>query len=470
MARSRETSVALGSVAGMRWTSGRRLRGRVDLTADSEFTLALLDQPWVWQQRVVTSLSFGAPAHVTQRSSHQIELPPALLADHGVPEGTESVRAILPLTRRPKRQLLDLHLTGPDGTAASLLLRASIASIQAEYLRRLVESSPAVKQVRDVLTPALFEAICLFTPRTWRRYAEEFGHNGTRRYLQEGLGLEVAKHDLDSWLTDLRPAAVALADALGESLSGESSSENVLLAVPLLEPRPESVTTVASIVGGYTAAVASLAHHEDNTLLAELADYGRRWEVLLECDVPLGRATTIAVTEDRPLLVGWRGGVDLEVRLGDARSTHLQMVADDRSLELVGEPEVVAADRSSIVLFEDVRATREFAAVYTSDSARPAVGRARVRLRPVAEIRMLTSAVLGLNLGAIVGVYSLPFSVGLLALLVTPTTFATSLLLVREPASLARRLLTMRKRCVLGAASVLWIIVAVQLVVHRGSL
>lgn len=444
--------------------------GRVDLTTDSEFTLALLEQPWVWQQRVVTSLSFGAPAHVTERSSHQIELPPALLAGHSVPEGTESVRAIVPLTRRPKRQLLDLHLTGPDGTAASLLLRASIASIQAEYLARLVESSPAAQHIRDTLTRTLLEAICLFTPRIWRRYAEEFGPEGTRRYLQEGLGLEVPQRDLNTWLADLRPAAASLAHALREPLSGESSSENILLAVPLLEPRPESVTTIAAIVAGFAEAVASLVRHGDSTLLAELADYGRRWEMLLECDVPLGRATTITVTEDRPLSVGWRGDVDLEVRLDDARSVHLQVVADDRSLELVGEPEVVAADGSPIGLFEDVEATREFAAVYTSDSARPTLGRIRVRLRPVADVRMLVSALLALNLGAIVGASCLPFSVGLLGLLATPTTFATSLLLVREPASLARRLLTIRKRCVLGAASVLWIIVAVQLVVHRGSL
>lgn len=138
--------------------------------------------------------------------------------------------------------------------------------------------------------------------------------------------------------------------------------------VPLIEPRPTSVVEVAALVAQYGEVIAHLSRAGDSTLLAELADYGRRWEVLLECDVPVGRATTITIIEDRPLSIGRGGNVDMEVRLRDARA-HLQMVADDRSLELVGEPEVVDVDGSSVVLFEDVRATRESAAVYTSDQS-----------------------------------------------------------------------------------------------------
>ncbi len=55
-------------------------------------------------------------------------------------------------------------------------------------------------------------------------------------------------------------------------------------------------------------------------------------------------------------------------------------------------------------------------------------------------------------------------SLGTFSLLVVPSTFVVSLLVVREPASLARQLLTNRRRLLVACAGLLWIIVLLRLI------
>lgn len=86
----------------------------VDLSLDSAFTMALLDDTWAWRQRLVINLRFIAPSHIGVESAYQIELPPELLQDFALPASVKSVRALVPLTTRPKELLLNFDLRGPD--------------------------------------------------------------------------------------------------------------------------------------------------------------------------------------------------------------------------------------------------------------------------------------------------------------------------------------------------------------------
>ena len=442
---------------------------RVDLTRNSAFTLALMDDTWSWRQRAVTSLKFGSPTHIRQESSLQLDIPEDLLVRHGVRPGAEIAHVILPIGRRPKHQLLNLRLIGPDGGSGHLLLRASIAPIQAEYLAALVDSSPAAR-VDGLLSGPLLEAICLFTPRVARSLDAPTSRGGMTDYLAEGLGFHVPGADIERWASKLAVPGRALCDSIGLPPDPESSSENVLLVMPLMEPSPASSAEIDSVVAAYASAIDALASSHDETLLAALANYGRQWDVLVECDIPLGRPSTITVVEDLPLEIDARGRVRHPVSLGDARSAHLQLAVDDRSLELAAGFQVVAPSGEPIGVFDDVRETREFAAVYTSSTSRPDVAVIEVRLKPVIDHRLVVDAVLLLTALSAVGAATMPFSLALLGLLVVPSTFATSLLLIREPASLGRRLMVLRMRSVLAFAAALWVIVAVQVVRHRGSL
>jgi hypothetical protein len=129
-------------------------------------------------------------------------------------------------------------------------------------------------------------------------------------------------------------AASTLAHGLGEPREPTSSSENVLLAVPYLEDRPGSGREIEQIVRSYTTAVetAAVAGY-DVGLLVALAEYGRRWEVIVETQLSVREPSTITLVEDRPLDL--RGGWSHQhVALNDARTFHAQFHVIDHAVEI----------------------------------------------------------------------------------------------------------------------------------------
>jgi hypothetical protein len=181
----------------------------VDLSRESAFTLELLDDTWAWRHRLVQSLQFGAPSHVEVQSKYQVEVPPSLLEAFDVPSTARQLRALLPITTRPKEQLLNLALAGPGGAPAHLLTRASIASIQAEYLTLLIKSSSA-SGVDELLPNRLLEAACLFTPRIARTYGDLRSASTLREYLVTGTGVQLTVDQVTDWCQALQPASWAL--------------------------------------------------------------------------------------------------------------------------------------------------------------------------------------------------------------------------------------------------------------------
>lgn len=457
------------------WRRRERAGELVDLTADSAFTMELLDDTWRWRQRAVESLTLDSSEHLRATTSYQIEFPELLVRPYLGDREPRRARVLVPITTRAKRPLLNFGVTGPGGRPAHLLLRPSIAALEAEYLGRLVESSPARETASEGLPAALLEAVCVFTPAVAREFQalHDDPLAGLAAYLSDGLGFPVSRDAVARWDRVQRQAGAVLAGALQEGEDAFSSAERVLLAVPRMEPRPASAPEIEQIVGRYLDAVQALADADDRPLLVALADYGRRWEVIVETEVPLGTASTIHLTEDRPLGLDGGGWCRQRIAMGDARSFHLFARVTDHTVRL---SDFDVRDLRGVVLgiprLEAARHTPESFSLYSAEPDRPYYADVRLRLRPVVEMLLPAWLVAGLALVAVIGTILVPGGedlVAALGVLVVPTTFAVALVLVRAESSLSARLQRRVKLGLCAAIAVLWATALLRLLVWPGA-
>ena len=453
----------------MRWRDDvkRRLRPVVDLTEETAFTLRLLDRPLEWRQRRVEDLLFAGADHGRCTTTLPIAIPPGILDEFEIQPWTASINALLPISTRPKRLALNLDLSGPGGTSAKLLRRVDIAAIQAEYLGLLVRTSSATG-ITTGLPAAVLEAVCGFTPGRAEEYARAAGPIGARvdwlpAYLDAGLGWTVDRVLVAELHERTIGAGELLRKALQEPHDPFSSSDCVLLAVPHIDPKPASPPELEHLVTSYCDAVEALAEADDVLLLQQLAEYGRRWEMVVEVNIPCREPATIRIAEDEHLDLA-SGRTSHRLDLLGGRSFHLQPRTTDpatsiRRLEVrdaMGQPVPSKA-------FEGARATGEFHAIYTSDpwGERPTVVDVEVRLAPSADARVISWSVGLFALLSLVAVWTFDVHtddafIGALALVTLPTTIASSLLLVREQAPLAHSLQRRSRVLVALVTGALW--------------
>jgi hypothetical protein len=422
------------------------MAARADLTDDLDLTLALLDAPWDWRHRLHERLEVGPSHHLRVTSDFQFELPPGLM-QHFVAAGTTRVRALLPLTMRPKRLLIGFRLEGPIGEPVYRLLRPSIAAIQAEYLRTVVERSPAAQPLAAALPGGLREAICVFTPAIAERIIDDHWPTveGLAEYLRQGLPFNVDPADVERWHDDTGDVGALLSEAVGEARDPYSSSENILLALPLLDPPPSSPAEVDAVVTAYRHGIEAAAAAGDLTALALLCDYGKRWEVIVEAEAPLDEPFSIRVLEERPVEVRWRGWIDDIVALGDARTVHVEARVTDPDLEIATyDVSQLDALPIGIPVLEAVRDTPEVFAVYTSEEERrPHFVEVRLRLRLRRHILLARWAIEALVLSAALAALLYPHDrdpVGAMGVITLPATFAVAVLLTRETSPMTGRI------------------------------
>lgn len=433
-----------------------------DLTNDLEFTLRLLDDTWAWRQRLVETCEFRSLHHIAVRSSLQLEFPPGMI-EQWVPGDAKHINALIPLATRPKRPLLGFDLVGPQGRPAHLLPRASIAAIQAEFLRRLVEGSPAGAGLTGGLEPDLLEALCVFTPGTWREFKVREGSEleSLTAYLSEGTGLDFDERAVFDVLTAVEAAASQLLDVLDEEPEPDSSAENILLALPLLKPFPGSVQEALGLAARFAESIDAATRAGDRALLVALGDYGRRWEVIVEAEVPVREPTTIKFSEERPLKLRPHGWVTQQFSLGDARSAHFQARVADSAVELGAYTVEWRGRTVGVPLIEAASHTRETFALYSSDPERPFYVTVGIRLRVLGAVRAVMGAVGALTAFALVAALLIPGNGALaegLAVVTLPTTFAVALVVVREQTTLAVRLHQWPRRLLLLLVFVLWVV------------
>jgi hypothetical protein len=444
----------------------------VDLTNSSEFTMLLLDDTRVWRQRLIEQLEFGSGDHVRVTSSYQVEVPSGLAERFLNGSEASRIKALVPLTTRQKRSLLDFDLEGPGGEDTHLMLRNSIAAIQAEYLARLAASSPI--RSRQALTQgipdSLLEAICVFTPAVFESFAAEHDdvREALRLYLGDGLGYPVSSTQVANWYAAAQEAAAYLVVALDEPAETHSSSELVLLALPLMDPRPPTPAEAERVIYRYRDAVRAAAIAGDSSFLSVLAEYGRRWEVIVEAELPLDEPVTMRLVESRPLGLnsGGRGWTRQIVALGDAHSGHIEARVLDTTV-MIDEYTVTNLHGELVAIppLESARHTDEALSLYSSDPDRPYYVEVGLRFRAVPYVRYTILLIASITWLAVIAALLVDDNqlVGALALLTVPTTFAATLVGIREQTPLAAKLQSTARLNLGAAIAVLWAVALARL-------
>jgi hypothetical protein len=204
----------------------------------------------------------------------------------------------------------------------------------------------------------LLQAICLFIPGIYYEYLRARGAAASEAYLSEGLGFSLHPHDFVQAEKYAQWAAPRLARSLGETPHPLSSAENVLLALPLVEPRPTSADEAVAIVHDYWSSVV-LAEEESQAyaLTSALAVHGKRYVAMTEVELPIGAPALLRIRDERPLyeefdvpgrpedrVIGQGrlsrfAGADWfshRAVLNDARSYHMQLKVADQAAEFDG--------------------------------------------------------------------------------------------------------------------------------------
>ncbi len=434
-----------------------------DLRDRPEVTFALLSDA-SWKTRGVEEITVGSALSMTSRRSYQC-------ADVGAALGSLRPRArtatlLLPVTTLPKRPLLGFDVSVPDRQVAFLPPRAALAEIEAEFVLSLA------RQTGVVATPALrtlIVAVCGFTPGSWTLL-------GTKRPLTDRLahfvtantGWHLDRDLVATWIDAQRPARELLARALGLPPDNASSSENPALAMPFVRTAlgigPHDVL---GLIEEYTAFVRRCASAPESLPFAAhavLAEYGRRWELMVECTVPLDGPFIVRVAERRPLELSRRGHATFDVTVGDAVSNHTVVRVADESVRIrTGSVEQRAVDdlRLPDGYFDNVRETAEEVALYTASEAREYRMFLRLRLATTQGLPTVVLVVALTLLSALLMVSEWRrLSAADLAVLVIPTTFAASLAVTRERTTLAAHLQRARRAWLVMSIAALWALVA----------
>lgn len=440
--------------------------GVVDLTElawTGDWLGSLLEGPHDWRHRVVEELVFGSGAHVRVTSAFQVRLRDVL--PHGTDlRGARRARMILPIATRAKRPLLNLDITGSEGATITMVTRSESSALQARYLQQLIRSSPVRYALADGLTDDLLKAICIFTPDRWRNYrAKRLRWPGDDQaiadYLRGGTDgvLTPSRADVRRWRVLTEEAGTLLATALQQKPSIHSSADEVLLAIPDLAVLPSSVTAVNALVTQYHRAVTAAAA-ADRLFLGNLAEYGRRYEVMVRTEVPLDEPFIIKLSEDRSLRLR-RGWSRQRFAINDAGRAHLEARFVDASVRFA-KYRLLRPDGEKLGNLESQRQTGETLALYTSDDRRPPWADVRLKIRPARSIALVASLLTVLNVLSVIVVLNIDHAdehlLDRLAILTVPTTLAAAFFLTREQTALAQRVTVVFRVVVALTTLVLW--------------
>ena len=448
-----------------------------DLSAEREATFALLDDTRAWKERAVHEFVLRDSDHVSVSSSYQVRLPIELVQRfEPSARAGDLVRLALPFGVRPKQLLLDVDFQGFAGNAISLLLRDEASLLQAAYLERLL--SDAAMEARGL--DALWIGVSAYTPSAWREHQARVDvprrdarrDSGTHRvralvaYMTADLEFAIDETRVRRWLAELEPARLLLTEALAEGEDAESSSECMLLAIPFMPSRPDDLATIDELVCAFAKAVQVMPVPAREVL----AEYGRRWEAIVDTKLPAGHPCSVKLLEQRPWVDAPSAVMTQEIAFSDATTTHVEIRAADLGV-VIGDPEItsLAGDRAGYGVGDAIRETGDAIAIYASDPDRPYLARISVRARVRLGQRLLIWWLL-LLIGMAAGVaLALPEAADLvdsLALLTFPLTLAGAVVLSRESSPLAERLLRRWRVALVVAIGALWIITLGRLLLN----
>jgi len=285
-------------------------------------------------------------------------------------------------------------------------------------------------------------------------------------YLNAGFDFGVRGEHVEKWLSDLEPARIALVEALGEGPDPESSSECVLLAIPFMSHRPADIGDIDVIVREFVAAIDAMGRAAREAV----AEYGRRWEAIVDTTIPVGQACSIKLSEQRPWLRAPSPIMEQEIAFSDATTTHVEIRAADHGV-VIDRPDIrdPLGRRVGLAVADETRETADAVVIYASGTKRPYFARISVRARVRRSHRRMVMWLLALIAAAGAVAVELPEDSNLvnsLVLLIFPLTLAGALALSRAATPLAERLLRWRRLGLMAAIGVLWCITLGRLLLY----
>ncbi|MFI8275599.1 hypothetical protein ACIGBH_11925 [Streptomyces sp. NPDC085929] len=430
------------------------------------------------------------------RATEKIALSSALWAEHerildvsplrGVladilPRRIKAARLHVPIASFPRLPLLEFNVS-VAGEPAYRVSRATGAVIEARHVEQQANAagigfSPALRLFLEQM----------FTAGTgkWRLMLDE-GESDPWEYLNEGLERTVGPDEYHAW----KERVECIKDLVRDFVPPDecSPSENPLIALPymhetgnLLKLRTDFGTDCTGVLDELISFISEAPNSEmAAAAVASYASYGRFWTAFAECAVPVDEPFTISVSERRMIDFEnsekgdcWSkfrmvGVVSRPISYHDAYSNQISLRVTDSNVELADEWDLRedTSNRNRPKFPEEVVRESELLYLQSSEETRPARLILKSALRPTAPIRWIYRLVLAtasLTILAIVVGYSWilhRLTAGHLALLLTPSTFATSLLLVRESSPLSTALTRNLRLTLVWLLAAVWLLTA----------
>ncbi|MFH0521839.1 hypothetical protein ACHBTE_32255 [Streptomyces sp. M41] len=404
----------------------------------------------------------------------------------------------LPIGLFPRRLFFDFDVK-VNGTDVYRMTGERNAELLAAYMTRMawLISDDAVRSdvAGDFIPPWLF-AICDFRPAAWQQARKKYPKKeALLKYLQDGLcptyeDGSVDRSQLDAAVLEKWEAQVAgIARTVRRYAMQDidSPAENPLLVVPMLKANGiiAGIDEVSGLVARLVKFLRKVEALGENKVAAKqffesYALMGRYWMVLADCRVPLDEPFTVVVNETRAVELGYKQSLrrflgstfllhrkDLGplISFNDGVSNHVTVRVTDPNVELGKDvsinPEVGKLGRLTL---STAQQKGEIALGYSNEPNRPNVVHLKMTLRPAVAIRAIHWAVslivLFTGVSFMVAWHYEPgwFTAPHVAWLLTPSTFATSLLLARESSALSGGLAKNMRVLLAVALLLLWML------------
>ncbi|MFI8391576.1 hypothetical protein [Streptomyces sp. NPDC085540] len=488
----------------------------VDLRNDPRIVYRLLDGHMGWRSRAVERIEYSSSLWMERTRIVHVS-PLRELLDPLIPSHYGTAWLRLPIGSFPRQLLFgfDVEVAGREVYRISKAEHEQLVkNYIVEHARRLTHAIRLRGGVAGDLELVLLEkqlhrylaAISAFEAGAWCEAKLKYGNDALVRYLQKGLyptgasrdELWVIRNSVADWKEQLQPVLPTFSGS-EELLQTSNPAENPLLVLPSLKARnaldeigniPTALSNLVDFLGVTQQWTESERGGQEIQRKAErvleLYEYvGEFWIAIADCLVPLDEPFMLTVRERRAIEPGRRrhsiGGVrswvtikrnDLGPRVifRDAHANHVSIGIADPNVEFGKGLEVTHGQAGSrIPVGQD--ATQEekedLILVYSSKVGRPPAPNIRCSIQPVLPIRMIhwvVAIIVFVTFGALVwgSIHFGQLAAAHVALLLTPSTFASALLLSRESSALSGTLARQLRVTIAVLMGALWLFAICQ--------
>lgn len=441
----------------------------------------LLDNRTEWRIRAIERIELSSHRwSVREREIHVRALSEIKCADllsflnstplEGECSSNRFAQVILPISQVTKRPVIDFSAT-VNGQRVCRMLRIDGAKLQARYFRHMMNHAGL-----NLSNDEFFMLNAIFGSTSMDR-------NGpSKKHLESELGGDIER----SW-SAYEKIKEPVANVVHKYMvpRPESPAEHPVLALPYLRR--------LLVEEGQDGGDHELAWHinslgdlldrlkENDQLLEAYATYGWHWEAFAHCTIPVDRPFTITLGTKRHIQfeTPTNSGGDLSfrkmifpvawshVRFADAASNHINIRVPDPNVELKSSQCKAKnqLNKDPVKLPDHEYKTDELYAIYSSRSGREKEIWIQSRLRMPRPVGWFHFIVIMTALATLGGVARQFLSVQSLtaqqlAILLTPTTVAASLIMTRDSSHLSAKLELVPRTVIAILLGILWLGVA----------